>query len=144
MDLRYEVQGDCWIWTGAISTGQRGGYGTVKVGGKNRKAHIVSYETHRGPVPEGKILRHTCDVRACINPDHLIPGTHSENVLDAVARGRWPDKGGENHGRAKLTDQDVLNIRASEGVTHRSLAEEYGVSRSAISMIISRRSWFHI
>lgn len=67
----------CWLWTGYKHAD---GYGLVKVDGKNRLAHRVVYEMLVGPVPEGLELDHLCRVRACVNPDHVEPVTHAENM----------------------------------------------------------------
>jgi len=81
---RIEIdEAGCWIWQGAKVTS---GYGHINIGGdKYSHAHIVSYEHHFGPVPEGKELDHRCRVRACVNPFHLEPVTHVENCLRGEA-----------------------------------------------------------
>ena len=68
----------CWLWTASCF---RDGYAQFKFQGRNRLAHVLAYELHRGPVPEGLELDHTCRVRHCVNPWHLEPVTHQENVL---------------------------------------------------------------
>jgi len=82
----------CWEWVGHK---YQNGYGVLKVFGRDVSAHRYSYELHKGPVPEGMEILHSCDVRACINPSHLRAGTHSENMAEAAARGRMPS--GEKH-----------------------------------------------
>jgi HNH endonuclease len=77
---------DCILHDGWISGN---GYGLVRVGAKGRRlAHRVAYEQARGPIPKGMIVMHTCDVRACINPEHLILGTQQDNMVDMVTKGR--------------------------------------------------------
>ena len=75
----------CWEWQGATVAA---GYGCVRVHGKLYLNHRVSYEYHHGPIPEGLIVRHTCDNPPCFNPDHLLVGTHADNARDKVERGR--------------------------------------------------------
>jgi hypothetical protein len=67
----------CWMWTGSRTDD---GYGIVWHNGKCQCAHRVAYEITCGPIPEGHELDHTCQVRACCNPDHLKPMTHAENM----------------------------------------------------------------
>ena len=69
---------DCWLWTGRLDNQ---GYGRITVKQRPMRAHRASYETFVGPVPTGLELDHVCRVRNCVNPDHLEPVTHRENVL---------------------------------------------------------------
>lgn len=75
----------CLIFTGCISTQ---GYGSISVDGKMRSAHIVSYELVHGPVPFGYELDHLCNRKVCINPEHLEPVTHKENMRRSSLRRR--------------------------------------------------------
>jgi hypothetical protein len=75
---RIEVSSDCWLWTGSTNND---GYGHVKTDeGPTRGVHRVIWEALVGPIPEGLSLDHMCRVRNCVNPDHLRPVTHAENV----------------------------------------------------------------
>lgn len=71
----------CWIWTMGL-TGA--GYGHCGLD----LAHRVSYRLYKGDIPKGKFILHSCDVRCCVNPAHLRAGNQSENIRDAVKRGR--------------------------------------------------------
>jgi len=76
----------CWLWTAATNNK---GYGTFKYcGGNDKKAHRVSYEMFVSPIPDGAMVMHICDNPSCVNPDHLRPGRHADNVDDMVRKGR--------------------------------------------------------
>lgn len=78
----------CWLWTAGKFPN---GYGKFRHEGKFKKAHRVSFEHHVGPIPLGMLICHRCDVRRCVNPDHLFVGTQKQNIQDAMAKGRfWP------------------------------------------------------
>ncbi len=137
-----EPNSGCWLWCGGLSAN---GYGAIYAGGKQHGAHRVAYELHCGIIPVGMHVCHRCDVRACVNPDHLFLGTIRDNNADMMAKGRnryVPLSGGAN-GCAKLTAADILAIRGRPS-TQRETAREFGVARSLISRIRQRKSWSHI
>ncbi len=70
--------GGCHIWRGNL----KDGYGCLRLGGKLYAAHRLAWELKHGPIPEGMVIRHRCNVRRCCNPDHLVPGTRAENNAD--------------------------------------------------------------
>lgn len=86
---RVEKTDACWLWTGST---YGIGYGQFKHANKNRAAHIFSYELHHGPVPEGLVVCHHCDVPGCVRPDHLFVGTHKDNTQDMMRKGRNRNK----------------------------------------------------
>lgn len=77
----------CWEYTGALD---RCGYGKFKVNGRNLGAHKISYIIHKCDYDQSLCIMHSCDNPRCINPDHLSPGTHAENVADMISKGRMP------------------------------------------------------
>ena len=142
----YTQQGEgCWMWTGSVGSGR---YGVVDLGSPEGKrhstaAHRFSWELHFGPIPDGVLVCHHCDNPPCVNPAHLFLGTIQENMDDRNNKMRHAHN--ERHGRAKLTLDQVQNIRLafSTGVSKRSLSKQYGVVHSAIRSIIAGRTWKH-
>lgn len=139
------VREGCWDWSG----GRIGrGYGALQ--GEDRRvktAHRVSWEIHRGPIPDGMNVLHRCDNPPCSNPDHLFLGSQRENVIDMVQKGRHGVPRGIASPAARVTDDIVRDMRRrySPGrVTFRHLAEEYGVSISCVQEIVHRRRWTHV
>lgn len=126
--VKKKPNGECLEWTGCLSKG----YGVLGYQRKSLKAHRVSYELHNGKKIGNKIVRHTCDNPKCVNPNHLILGSHADNINDRDERDRTAK--GENAGRAKLTNDDVARIREmrSKGMTYASIAEHYPVCASSI------------
>lgn len=132
-----EPNSGCRLWTAAT---KENGYGAIRVDGRLQYAHRVAYELARGPIPAGMCVCHTCDVPACINPDHLFVGTVAENVADRVAKGRTSR--GERHYGARLTGNQVWKIRTATG-TLAQIGEKFGVSFQTISKIRNNRAWVH-
>jgi hypothetical protein len=94
-------------------------------------------------------VRHRCDNPPCVNPDHLLIGTLADNIHDMDSRGRRKSPRGTAHYHAKLTDAEVLAIRASytpRSPTNgaRALARKYGVSYQAVRQVILRNTWTHV
>ena len=89
----------CWLWT----PGSRGktGYGAFKIKGKVIDSHRVSYEIHKGEIPEKMYVCHTCDNRKCVNPEHLFLGTAKDNWQDGFDKGRIKLLGGINTEKLK-------------------------------------------
>lgn len=131
--------GECWKWSGPVGNG---GYG--RLGKQKREAHRLSWELHRGAIPTGMRVCHTCDNPPCANPAHLFLGTAADNSADMVAKGR--SNRGERNGNARLTANDVLVIRRlrREGQTLKSIAKVYGVGVPTVHDIATLRRWAHI
>ena len=108
------------------------------------KAHRYSYEFHKGKIGPGLHVCHTCDIRSCVNPDHLWLGTSDQNNKDKANKGRAARQPGESHGMSKLTQSDVDEIRkiySEGGVSQASLSRKYGIGKPQICRIIKRQRW---
>lgn len=174
--IKIDKKTNCWLYQGAVLHAS-GGHGIFWFHGKNDKAHRVAYILFVGPVPEGKIICHKCphgSVARCCNPEHLYPGTSKQNSLDMVREGRaatgrrngkhtkpestprgirsgpslHPERyRGELNGFAKLTEADVLVIRAeyARGKTSQTaLAKCFGVNQTLIGFIVRGVYWRHV
>jgi len=131
---------DCWEWTGSCGTPGYGNWGYSAFGGKvNRAAHRASYELFYGQ-PQGLVL-HKCGNRKCCNPDHLYDGSWQENRRDSELHGTAPL--GSRHGQSKLTENDVLKIKAAlaRGEMRKDIAAQFRVSPSAITQIKNGDTW---
>lgn len=147
----------CWLWTAGRSDGYGVMSGEVEIPGirpKNVYAHIVSYVTHRGEIPSGLTLRHSCRNRHCVNPNHLSVGTYADNTQDSIRDGtnyfskRIHAAKGEDCGSSRVTEEIVRTIRArwsrKDCPTQRVLAEEFGISTQQISNIVNYNDWVHV
>ena len=126
----------CWEWHGRTHT-RGSARGVFYVGPWHYAAARVSFALAHGTLPE--VVRHICDNDACVRPDHLAAGTHRDNALDMVRRGR--------HGMAKFTAAEVRQIRHrfawEVGTTTQTLSNEYGVHQNTILGVISGRTYQH-
>jgi hypothetical protein len=133
----------CFLWFG-VQRNNRGGYGGFNVGGKMRLAHRLAWEWANGRSAKGQVVRHQCDTPECVNPAHLEIGTQADNARDRNMRGRHAH--GEHHGKAKLTDQIVREIRRLliDGIeSQRSIARRHGVNPKVIIDIKRGLIWRH-
>lgn len=140
---KFEIDSNgCWLWSGCLD---KDGYGKTMYGGGNHiRSHRKSYLLHVGEIPEGLCVLHKCDVRACINPDHLFLGTNQENTIDRNQKERQAR--GESNAAAKLTEEDVRRIREEAyypGILT-ILANRFGVVKSVIDSIRKGKTWKHL
>ena len=133
---------DCILWP----FGRDGyGYGCVTNNGKKDRAHRAQWErAHKKSVPDGMVVRHSCDCQTCINPDHLILGTQADNIRDQAEHGRKAM--GSTKGGAKLTESIVSSARekAAQGTSIANLAAEYGVHPGTMAQACRRDTWRHV
>lgn len=110
------------------------------------RAHRAAWRLCFGEIPEGLWVLHHCDNRACVNPEHLFLGTNADNVADMIAKGRiWQGRraAGELNGHAKLTPEQVIEIRASKESATR-VARALGITPESVWNIRRRATWTHL
>jgi hypothetical protein len=149
----------CWEWTG---NREAKGYGRFGAENKMHKAHRFSYELHYGPIPEGKMIIHSCDNPPCINPDHISAGTCKDNSDDMISRNRavhnrgtkphykkHPEEiqRGERIGTHKVTESQIKQIRslyASGGYYQHVIAKMFHISQTSVWRIVRDITWKHV
>jgi hypothetical protein len=138
---------ECWEWQASRSCY---GYGQFEINDHNYPASRVAWILTNGPVPDGLDILHSCNNPPCCNPAHLRPGTVSDNMQDSIRAGthyRFTYKRGSEHHNAKLTENDVRQIRilfAKGNVTKVQLGRDFGVTPENIAFIVNRKHWSHI
>lgn len=125
---------DCWLWTSQLRTG----YGIFRLQGKIISAHRFSYFLATGENPGNERVRHSCDNGQCVNPDHLLLGTHADNMRDMYER--------ERSQKTKLKNSEVAKMRvlAKEGYTLSEIAQKYKVANHLAYMAIRGETYKHV
>lgn len=148
--------GDCWEWM-AARYGNRTSvlgkfYGGFRFRGAAWLAHRVSYTITHGEIPEGKDVLHTCDNPPCVRPDHLVVGTHLDNMRDSIRKGRHKPppvshKVGSDKANAKLNESQVYEMRrlsAEQGMSRKMLGKIYNIHPTNVGVILRRQTWKHV
>lgn len=137
------TEAGCLEWNGYCD---KDGYGlkTFSIDGKYKtfRIHRLMFEKEKGNITQGQVIRHTCDNPRCANPNHLLIGSHQDNINDKISRnrasgGRMIGSKNPNH---KLTEEQVKEIRNSNE-TNKSLAIKYNVSNVLIGLIKRNKIW---
>ncbi len=136
----------CWDWIGFKNDD---GYGRMMLHGSSVSVHRVSYASAYGLPTIGLEIRHACNNESCVNPNHLVEGTHLENMRDRDATGWKPAMKfpGESNPMAKLTADSVVLIRkmrSETGLSYERIGRKFGISGSTVGLIIKRTTWSHI
>lgn len=130
----------CWDWTGMKI---KGGYGMIGderpdpgEKPKNILAHRLSFRIHRGYLPEDLLIRHTCDNNGCVNPEHLVEGTHQDNMDDMADRGRRVGRGAGT----TLPPEKMEKFKKllDTGATQMEIAKILGIHRTTVQRTIYR------
>ncbi|MGB7958173.1 MAG: HNH endonuclease [Minisyncoccia bacterium] len=132
--VRKNEENDCLLWKGYVNAH---GYGVFRNNGKVYLAHRFSWEINVGKIPRKFLVCHKCDIRNCVNPDHLFLGTIADNIRDCANKNRlakpiWA--------LSKLSFEEKQEIidKYNVGISQRKLANSYGVSQPVISKIINK------
>lgn len=134
----------CWLWDGAT---YRFGYGHFrrKIEGvwKMYKTHRYSYELHKGEIPVGMLVCHTCDNPLCVNPEHLWLGTHAENTKDASLKGRKTYGRNPKHQHLSLDIAEEVRDakKQNPSLTLSALTLMFSISKAQLSRILLNRIW---
>lgn len=140
----------CLCWLGGKT---KKGYGCFYFEGKLRLAHRWIFEQWHGHLKPKEMVCHSCDNPSCVNLTHLYRGNNSINMRDCHSKGRMhhqlhPDEilRGSKHGNAKLTEEDVRNIknRANSGETQLQISLGYGIARTTVNRIVTGKGWKHV
>ena len=138
--ISMEPMTGCWLWTAHTIMG----YGRFVGCGASTMAHRAAWIIYVGPIPDGISVLHRCDTPECVNPLHLFLGTYTDNVRDAIKKGRFKfPPFGEAHHSSKVTIQDVITIR-NDPRSIPEIAREYGLTYWATQKIKERLSWKHV
>lgn len=141
---------ECWNWLG---TKLPKGYGVftdatteTNKRGKTISSHRFSYKLHYGELQAGAFVLHSCDNPSCVNPAHLRSGTQSENIKEAVDKGRKtpPNECGIKNPKSKLTEEQVRFIKANPQLGHKEIGDMFGLSPNCIRGVRIGRTWTHI
>ena len=136
LEISIDING-CWNCTSHAT--DTNGYPVATINRKFNRMYRHFYAICKGVIPQGLVIRHTCDNKLCINPEHLILGTHADNVEDRVKRKRSAT--GEKNGRSKLTETEVIIIYKNTNLPIMTLAKKYGVDPKAIRNIKNKQTW---
>lgn len=132
---------ECWPWQGL--RGEQG-YGRLFRKGEWLRAHRYSYDLHFPGLTKNLLVRHRCHNPPCVNPHHLVTGTHKDNSADALEAGRI--RHGESHRGAKLTEALVMQIRQRKlgGELFSDMSKELGCHQSTVASAGRGATWKHV
>lgn len=135
---------ECWLWIGGL---MNKGYGIFRLNNQmfltNRIAYFLDTEIDPGELN----ALHTCDIRRCVNPKHLFLGDNFDNVHDCMIKGRRAIHLGKTHGRVKLKEYEVIEIRRlrnETSMTFKEIGNQFGVKPQTIYKICLGETWKHI
>ena len=137
--------GKCWDWRGAGRFFSKG-YGRLWKNGHHWQTQRIAWFLHNRKQPGNFLVCHHCDNPRCCNPYHLFLDGQSGNICDMYQKGRGVNNQGEHHGKAKLTNADVFQIRHlwSLGYSQKMISSQYNIHQSAVSRLVNHQRWLHL
>lgn len=141
--VHHDAEDRCWYWAGGH---KEAGYGTYYANGRSNAAHRVAYALHAGALAPGMTVRHKCDNPPCVNPNHLVAGTQTQNVQDRDERSRRQAPRGVRNGHSKVNDDRVREIvtAVALGESQVAVARRLGIEKSTVGKIVRGQSWVHV
>lgn len=139
-ESKFKKVAGCWLWEDSFN---RGGYGRFWIGnGKTSTAHRIAYELYKGTIPDGLCVCHSCDVRNCVNPDHLWLGTTQDNTQDRSKKGRTHRHIGNNF-CTKLSFKIAAEIRQDfkDGIYYKDIMKKFNIGVGTAYEIKNNRRW---
>jgi DNA-binding transcriptional regulator YiaG len=140
--IRINEETGCWEWTAGR---HKDDYGRFSLNGKQERAHRAAWIIFIGDIPSKLKVCHHCDNPKCVNFSHMFTGTHRDNMIDKVNKGRQSK--GETHGNSKLTEEQVLEIKellTATNLSERRIAKQYNISRATVRDIKHGLTWTHL
>lgn len=150
-----EPNSGCWLWTGCASADR----GRMNVNGKPQRVYRLTYQLLVGPIPDGRLICHKCNIPLCVNPDHLYAGTSRQNHGDAIAAGthtcvrhrerftrisksllaKRPSRL-HSTGKSIIPHSEIASLleRRAAGESCGSIGRTYGVTSQAVSAFLKR------
>lgn len=140
--IAFEPNTGCWLWAG--ETDGQDGYGRMKIVNRLVRCNRISMFLYKGGnLLDDRYVLHHCDVRLCVNPDHLYFGTPKNNIDDMDRRGRRTKLFGSDHQNSKLNETYVRIIKEAfvHGFTNKDIATYFRISRGTIYSIRVGKTW---
>lgn len=133
IEKKIDKSGECWIWIGKKNTLGYGQYRAFAYDGSSRTymAHRAVYFIHKGRIPNGKILDHLCHTPACVNPDHLRPATHTQNMRNRAGAARHSGTGVRGVHHDKVRGRYVARVQGRRVGNYKTLGEAEAAATAA-------------
>ncbi len=141
--MKFASADECWIWAAGLDADGYGRFTGTIHGQQHHRAPRFAWALANGPIPAAMLVCHRCDNPRCVNPAHLFLGSESDNMRDKISKGRHNMPRGEEHFRARITEEEAKLILADPR-PYAQIAADYGIEASTVSSVKNRQSWAHL